>query len=120
MNDHDRAYQGKITRTEMPMFVLLARSTLLAGVLTAALSPSAWSADGDAAVPATVGTDPPAAMATTSPQATSAGAQATVQVGEAQPTRAHTTLPFGKRYAGPRVRIGYDRPVHTLMLGIGY
>jgi hypothetical protein len=65
-------------------------------------------------------TTSPAGGVADEPVATSAGAQATVQVGEAQPTRAHSTLTIPRRYAGPRVRVGYDRPVHTLMLGIGY
>jgi hypothetical protein len=115
----------------MPMFALLSRSTLLAGVLIAGLSASAWSADTEAVRPKTIGAGPPVPMTTASPvdpgvageaPAATARALTTVQVAESQPTRAHSTLIAGKRYAGNRARVGYDRPVHrySLMLGIGY
>jgi hypothetical protein len=115
----------------MPMFALLSRSTLLAGVLTAGVAATAWSADADAVRPRTIGAGPPVPMATASPadpgvadgpSAAAANAQTTLQVAASQPTRAHGTLIAGKRYAANRARVGYFRPVHrySLMLGIGY
>lgn len=117
---------------EMPMFMLLSRSTLLAGVLTAVLSATVWSADADAVRPKTIGAGSGAPMPTaTAPAAdpgvveepsAAASATTTVQMTQAQPTRAHGTLVAGKRYAGNRARVGYFRPIHrySLMLGIGY
>ena len=116
----------------MPMFALLSRSTLLAGLLTAGLFATAWSAETDAVRPKTIGAGrPPARMATAppadpgaadKPSTAAANAPTTVRVAESQPTRAHGTLTAGKRYAGNRPRVGYFRPVHrySLMLGIGY
>ena len=105
------------------MLTLLSRSTLLAGVLTAGLAATAWSADTK-----TIGAGPPVPMATTSPadpgvaEAAAANAHTTVQVPESQPTRAHGTRTAGKRYASNGARVGYFRPVHrySLMLGIGF
>ncbi|MBO0742999.1 MAG: hypothetical protein J2P51_16440 [Hyphomicrobiaceae bacterium] len=114
------------------MFMLLSRSTLLAGVLTAVLSATVWSADADAVRPKTSGTGsgapmPMAAAPAADPgvveePSAAAGATTTVQMTRAQPTRAHGTLVAGKRYAGNRARVGYFRPIHrySLMLGIGY
>jgi hypothetical protein len=113
------------------MFAQHSRSVLLAGLLTAALFAPAWSADGDAAKPEATGTEQPAAMAG-SPQAgpviarealaTEESARATVVVGGNQPTRSSGSPTVGKRYAGTRGSVAYDRPVHrySLMLGIGY
>jgi len=99
------------------MFALLSRATLLAGILMAGLSATAWSTDTDAVRPKTAG--PPVPMATASPADPE---YTTAQVGQSQPTRAHGTPTVGKRYASNRARVGYFRPVHrySLMLGIGY
>jgi hypothetical protein len=113
------------------MFALLNRSTLLAGVLAAGLSATAWSADADAVRPKTIGAGPPVPRATASPadpgvadepSAAAANPQRMVQVAASQPTRAHGTPTAGKRHAADRARVGYYRPVHrySLMLGIGY
>ena len=112
------------------MFALLSRSTLLAGLLTAGLFATAWSAETDAVRPKTTGAgQPPAPMAPAPPAGAAdepltaaANTHTTVRVAESQPTRAHGTLTAGKRYAGNRPRVGYFRPVHrySLMLGIGY
>jgi len=131
MSNHDRPHSTTSTRREMPMLTLLSRSTLLAGVLTAGLAATAWSADTDAVRRKTIGAGPPVPMTTASPadpsvanepSAAAANAHTTVQVAESQPTRAHGTLTAGKRYPSYRARVGYFRPVHrySLMLGIGY
>jgi hypothetical protein len=130
MINHAPAHHRKLAQKEMPMFAMLGRSVLFAGVLSAALSAVAWSADGDTVGPPTPAAQPPVAMVT-SPAAdpgtadaaiaTRAGAQA-VLVGESQPTRAHSSPAAGRRYAGRSARVSYDRPIHrySLMLGIGY
>jgi hypothetical protein len=132
MNDHDRFRSTTLTRGEKSMFALLSRATLLAGMIIAGLSATAWSADTDAVRPKTIGAGPTVPMATTSPadpgvadepSATGAIDHTTVQqVTESQPTRAHGIPTAGKRYAANRARVGYFRPVHhySLMLGIGY
>ena len=113
------------------MFALLSRATLLAGMIIAGLSATAWSADTDAVRPKTIGAGPPVPLATVSPadpsvadEPSAAGPidHTTVQVAESQPTRAHGIPTAGRRYAGNRARVGYFRPVHrySLMLGIGY
>jgi hypothetical protein len=114
------------------MFAQHRRSALLAGLLTAVLVAPAWPADDVATKPETAGTQQPAAMA--SPPlpsgpvvareslATEASARAAVVVGESQPTRSSGTPRVGKRYAGTRASVAYNRPVHrySLMLGIGF
>jgi hypothetical protein len=126
MSNHDRPHSTTSTHREKPMFALLSRSTLLAGVLAAGLSATAWSADADTVTPKTLGVGTPAPMATASPAdpgvAAAANTQTTVQEAGSRPTRAHGTLAAGKRYAATRARSGYFRPVHrySLMLGIGY
>ena len=115
------------------MFAQHSRSVLLAGLLTAAVFAPAWSADGDAAKPEAAGTEQPMAMAASPPPqagpvvareslATEARARTTVGVGENQPTRSSGSPTVGKRYAGTRAGVPYNRPVHrySLMLGIGY
>jgi hypothetical protein len=127
MSDHDRSHPTTITRRKLRMLALPSRSTLLAGMLILGLSEGAWSADTEAVRPNTTGVGPPTARAapadpgpTDAPP--TASAQATVRVAQSQPTRAHGTLPGGKRYAGTRARVGYFRPMHrySLILGIGY
>lgn len=114
------------------MFAQHSQSVLLAALLTAAMFAPAWSADGDAAKPEAAGTEQPMAMAAPPPQAgpvvareslaTEASTRATVVVGENQPTRSSGSPTVGKRYAGTRAGVAYNRPVHrySLMLGIGY
>jgi hypothetical protein len=129
MSNHDRPHSTTLTRKEMPMFAPLSRSTLLAGVLAAGLSATAWSADADAVKPKTIAGPPVPGTASPGdfgvagePSAAAANAQTTLQVAASQPTRAHGTLTAGKRYAANRARVGYFRPVHrySLILGIGY
>jgi hypothetical protein len=119
------------------MFALIGRSALLTGALVAALAACAWSADGEtpkstARGPTATGTEPPTAMATSSPTDPGisdqrlfarAGAHVGDEVGETQPTRGQGNLRVVKRYnAGVRPRVGYARPAHrySLILGIGY
>ena len=111
------------------MFAQHSRPALLAALLTSALLTPAWSAEGDTVKSEAPGTQQVVAMTSASPPeagpviareslATAASARATVVVGENQPTRATGNPTVGKRYAG--TRLGYDRPRHGLMLGIGY
>jgi hypothetical protein len=115
------------------MFAQHRRSALLAGLLTAVLVAPAWSADDVATKPETDGTQQAAAtVASPPPQAgpvvareslaTEASARAAVVVGENQPTRSSGTPKVGKRYAGTRASVAYNRPVYrySLMLGIGF
>ena len=124
MSNHDRSHPTTRTRREMPMFALLSRSTLLAGVLIAGLSAPAWSADTEAVRP----TPPLATLSPADPgtaderPATTASAQTTAELVASQPTRAHSAVTSGRRHTGNRARVGYNRPVHrySLILGIGY
>src|SRR5262249_58507901 len=44
MSNHDRSHSTTLTRGEIPMFALLSRATLLAGILMAGLSAAPWAA----------------------------------------------------------------------------
>ena len=86
MSNRDRPNSTTLTRREMPMFALLSRSTLLAGLLTAGLFGTAWSADTDAGRPKTVGAGRPPVRMATAPRA-NPGAAEEPSTAAATPTR---------------------------------